>query len=129
MFKKLTSFCAALAITIGLLFPVPVAAGVIDVFPGCKDGNVSQSEICKAQAGGGKLFGAGSIWNNILNVLTIVIGAVSVLMIIIGSFRYTLSQGDQNAINGAKNTIIYSLVGLVLAATANAIVNFVLTAI
>ena len=50
-------------------------------------------------------------------------------MVIIGALRYALSSGDQGAITGAKNTIIYALIALVVAVMANAIVNFVLTAI
>lgn len=105
----------------GLAVAAPVGAQV-NVFPQCGAG--VDSEVCK---GGGKLFGAGSVWNRILNTLTFVIGAVSVLMIVIGGLRYTLSNGDSTGINNAKNTIIYSVVGLIVAVMANAIVNFVLT--
>lgn len=101
------------------------AAAAVNVFPQCGSGSVSDTAICKA--GKDKLFGRGSLWSNILNILTYVIGAISVLMIVIGGLRYTLSGGDQAGINAAKNTIIYSVVGLVIAVMANAIVNFVLS--
>jgi len=101
----------------------PVAAQV-DVFTQCTKGQVGNSAICK---GNGKLFGAGSLWNKILNVLTFLVGAAAVLMIIIGGFRYVLSNGDPSAATGAKNTIVYAVIGLVVAAGSNAIVNFVLT--
>ena len=55
-------------------------------------------------------------------------GAVSVLMIIIGGFRYVISGGDSNGIQGAKNTIIYALVGLVIVLFSQIIVRFVLKA-
>lgn len=99
----------------------PVSAQV-NVFPQCGAGVTS--EVC---SGGGTLFGPGSIWNRILNTLTYIVGAASVLMIIIGGLRYTLSAGDSNSAAGAKNTIIFAVVGLVLAVMANALVNFVLT--
>jgi hypothetical protein len=92
----------------------------VPVFQPCSGVN---SEVCR---GGGKLFGAGSVWNRILNTITFVAGAVAVLMIIIGGLRYTLSSGDQSSVTSAKNTIIYSVVGLILALMGNAIVNFVL---
>jgi hypothetical protein len=60
------------------------------------------------------------------NILVFIVGAVSVVMIIIGGFRYALSAGDSSAASGAKNTIIYAVVGLVVAVSAWAIVNFVL---
>jgi hypothetical protein len=49
-------------------------------------------------------------------------------MIVIGGIKYTTSNGDSSAITSAKNTILYSVVGLVVAILAFAIVNFVLGA-
>ena len=63
---------------------------------------------------------------NIINLLLFIIGAIAVIMIIIGGIRYTLSNGDQGAVTSAKNTILYAVVGLVIAIMAYAIVNFVL---
>jgi len=62
----------------------------------------------------------------VVNTLLFLIGALSVIMLIIGGFRYVVSAGDSSAIEGAKKTIIYALVGLVIALGALAIVNFVL---
>lgn len=122
MKRLILTFAAVLVIPLlGFAFAGPVGAQV-DVFPQCGTGNVD-SEVC---TGGDKLFGAGSIWNRILNTVTYVAGAVAVLMIIIGALRYTLSGGDQGSLTSAKNTIIYAAVGLVLAVMANAIVNFIL---
>lgn len=110
-----------LSFTVATAFAQPAAAQV-DVFKPCA-GDASASQVCK---GGGKLFGPDSIWNRILNTLTFIIGAVAVLMIVIGGLRYTLSGGDEKAVAAAKNTIIYAIVGLILAVMSNAIVNFVL---
>ncbi len=63
---------------------------------------------------------------NILNVLMFGIGVLSVIMIIIGSIRFTSSRGDSNATAKARMTITYSVVGLVVSMAAAAIVNFVL---
>jgi hypothetical protein len=68
-----------------------------------------------------------TILKAVTNILLFVIGAVSVIIIIIGGLRYVTSAGDQNQVTGAKNTIMYAVVGLVVAATAYAIVNFVVT--
>lgn len=112
-----------------LVFAQPAAAGVVDPFDVCSTnaGQTTDSSICKAQQGGGGLFGPGSIWNNILNTFTFVIGALAVLMIVIGAMRYALSAGDQAQVTSAKNTIMYAVIALVVAVMANAIVNFVLT--
>jgi hypothetical protein len=61
-------------------------------------------------------------------MLLFLLGAVAVVMIVIGGMKYTTSNGDSAAITSAKNTILYSVVGLVIAIMAYAIVNFVVAA-
>ncbi len=63
----------------------------------------------------------------IVNVLLFVLGAISVIMIIFGGIKYTTSNGDQNKVVSAKNTIVYSVVGVIVALLAYAIVNFVIS--
>lgn len=63
----------------------------------------------------------------ITNVLLFILGAIAVIMIIIGGIRYTTSNGEASHIKSAKDTILYSVIGLVVAILAYAIVNFVLT--
>lgn len=71
--------------------------------------------------------GVPEIIRSVANILIFIIGALAVLMIIIGGLRYVISAGDSNATAGAKNTILFAVVGLVVAVAAYAIVNFVLT--
>ncbi|MCA9309287.1 hypothetical protein KC973_02830 [Candidatus Saccharibacteria bacterium] len=63
----------------------------------------------------------------VVNMFSIVVGAVSVIMIIIGGFRYIISGGDSTAVTAAKNTILYAIVGLVIVLFAQVIVRFVIT--
>lgn len=65
----------------------------------------------------------------IINGLLFCLGIVSVLMIIYGGIRYTISGGDSNSVVAAKNTILYAVIGLVVAMMAYAIVNFVVSAL
>ncbi|HEX8390078.1 MAG TPA: pilin [Candidatus Saccharimonadales bacterium] len=65
----------------------------------------------------------------VVNILLFVIGAVAVVMIIIGGIRYTTSNGDSSQVSSAKSTILYAVVGLILAIASFAIVSFVLDAI
>lgn len=67
------------------------------------------------------------IFKTITNVLLFIIGAVSVIMLIIGGIRYTISQGDSSAVTSAKNTILYSIIGIIVAILAYAAVNFVIS--
>lgn len=62
----------------------------------------------------------------VINILSIIVGVAAVIMIIIGGFRYVTSGGDSASVNGAKNTILYAIIGLVVVALAQFIVRFVL---
>ena len=62
----------------------------------------------------------------VVNLLLWAIGIISVIMIIIGGIRYATSNGDSTQVTAAKNTIMYAVIGLVIAIFAYAIVNFVL---
>lgn len=72
------------------------------------------------------LTGQTGLLANVINTLLFAAGAVSVIMIIVGGLKYTLSQGEEKAAAGAKDTILYAVVGLVVSVMAFAIVNFVL---
>ncbi|HZP55293.1 MAG TPA: pilin [Candidatus Saccharimonadales bacterium] len=61
-----------------------------------------------------------------LNLLSIVVGVAAVIMIIVGGFRYVASGGKSESVSGAKNMIMYALIGLVIVALAQIIVRFVL---
>ena len=68
---------------------------------------------------------AGDVFKNVVNILLFIIGAVSVIMLIYGGIRYTTSGGNANSVTAAKNTIMYSIIGLVVAILAFAVVQFV----
>lgn len=76
-----------------------------------------------------ELFGDSGIFTTIINVMLYIIGAVSVLMLVYGGIRYTISGGDTNAVTAAKNTILYAVIGIVVALMSFAIVNFVVNRI
>ena len=78
--------------------------------------------ICKDQGAS-----PATLIKTIVNVLLFIIGAISVIMIIIGGIMYTTSAGDSGQITKAKNTIMYAVIGLVIAFLAFAIVNFVIS--
>jgi TRAP-type C4-dicarboxylate transport system permease small subunit len=75
------------------------------------------------------LFGDGSVFNTIINAVLYIVGIICVIMLIIGGIRYATSGGDQAQVTGAKNTIMYAVIGLVVAILAYAIVNWVLVTI
>lgn len=65
----------------------------------------------------------------IINVLFFVIGLLAVIVIIIGGIMYVLSAGDQAKTTKAKDTILYAVIGLVVALLAFAIVTFILNSL
>jgi hypothetical protein len=62
----------------------------------------------------------------ILNIVFGIAGSVSLLMVVIGGFRYIISNGDPSGTSQAKDTIIYAIVGLVIVILAYSIVNLVI---
>ncbi len=61
-----------------------------------------------------------------INILSWVVGALSVLAFVIAGFLYVISAGSPDKAKRAKNTIIYAVAGLIVAFTAQIIVRFVL---
>lgn len=62
----------------------------------------------------------------IVNIFSAVVGIISVIMIIVGGFQYITSGGDTGKVGTAKTTIIYAIVGLIVVAFAQFLVQFVL---
>lgn len=54
-----------------------------------------------------------------------VIGVIAIIMVMVGGFKYITSQGNPQETAKAKNTILYAIIGLVLAASSFTIVSFV----
>jgi hypothetical protein len=73
-----------------------------------------------------EITGETGIFRTIVNILLFIVGAIAVIMLVIGGLRYVTSNGDQNAVTGAKNTIMYAIIGIVVAFLAYAAVNFVI---
>ncbi len=62
-----------------------------------------------------------------INVFLFIIGAIAVVMVVYGGFKYVVSGGDSTSVTSAKNTILYAVIGLIIALLAYAIVNFVVS--
>lgn len=65
--------------------------------------------------------------HTIINLLSVVVGVVAVIMIIVGGLRYITSGGSDTSVSGAKNTILYAIIGLIIVALAQILVRFVLS--
>ena len=116
--NKIRTITLALGIVLGIGFMAPAgvyAESVIDA-QCAQDQDVN---ICKQNTDSNGLV------KNIINVLLYLIGAISVVMIIAGGIMYAVSAGDSGQVTKAKNTILYAVLGLVVAFLAYALVQFV----
>ncbi len=75
------------------------------------------------------LFGNTGVFKQVTNTILYIVGIIAVVMLIIGGIKYVVSGGDSKKVTDAKNTVLYAIIGLVIAFLAFAIVNFVISAL
>ena len=115
------------AVALGLSFASPVVQAA-----DCNPGDMSIGCGANSAQGTGQpssLFGDGrdqGLFKTIVNIMLFLIGAVAVIMLIIGGVRYVISGGKQEDVTAAKNTIMYAIIGIIVALLAFAVVNFVI---
>ena len=118
--KIINKFLAVVLVT-SLLVSVSITGSI--TFAGMKD--QINSGMNSTDMNSSAPTNVDSVIKNITNTLLFIIGAISVIMLIYGGIRYTTSGGNANSVTAAKNTIMYSVIGLIVAILAYAIVNFV----
>ncbi len=62
----------------------------------------------------------------VTNLLLYIVGATAVIMVVVGGFMYITSGGNPQRTKSAKDTILFAIVGMVIALLAYGIVNFVI---
>ena len=136
MIQKFKTKLIVLAMGLGLLIPVTIPAVALAQVPADPD---IQNQVCtgadQLQVGAtnvqcknleGDQSGFNKLLAKIINIISVIVGIVAVIMIIVGGFRYITSGGTPEKVTGAKNTILYGLIGLIIVALAQVIVRFVL---
>ena len=78
---------------------------------------------CNTPAGGATVE---STVKTLVSIFSWVVGVISIVMVIVGGFQYVTSGGDSGKVTTAKNTIMYALIGIVIVALAQLMVNYVL---
>lgn len=105
---------------------MPVFAQIDDpINQACTEGNASASPVCQ-DTPDNPVFGSEGILTKAINFISIFVAVAAVIMIIVSGLRMILSSGNPEKVAGAKNGVIYSLIGLVVALIAQSIVVFVL---
>lgn len=92
---------------------------------GCKTNSNSLLDVTDL---GIPTYGCGSDTSIVETILKLVFGALamfSLLFVVIGGLKYTLSGGDSNAIASAKQTILYAVIGLVLGVSVFTLVSYI----
>ncbi|GAC1481319.1 MAG: hypothetical protein NVS1B7_1790 [Candidatus Saccharimonadales bacterium] len=125
MYKKL--------LVVGVLFALATASIVITsektqaLFEGAKQAACSgialQENSTPCNDTGNKINGVIKL---VVNLLSLFVGVAAVIMLIVGGLKYVTSQGESSNTAGAKNTILYAIIGLVIVALAQLIVRFTL---
>lgn len=96
--------------------------------PGSASAQVSDgiNTATTSEMKGKSIDGDKGLIKTVVNVLLWAVGILSVIMIIFSGFRYITSAGDASKTKSAQSTLIYSVVGLIVAIMAYAIVNMVI---
>lgn len=139
MFKKIKNLTASIVLSLSFVAPVAILAPATvsaqsAVTTGLCEGITSAesptgvgaaNDACLNDQGQGR-DRVNNLIRNIINLFSLIVGVIAVIMIIVGGLKYITSGGDSGNITGAKNTILYALIGLVIVALAQVIVRFVL---
>ena len=119
IFTKILTAGMLMVGLLGVFTPAVFAANGINI---CSNGN-ENSVYCKNKNTGETQ--VNGIIKTIVEVLLTAVGAISIIMIVIGGIMFALSSGDAKKAAKARNTVLYAVVGLAVSLFASAIVNFV----
>jgi len=120
--KKITKFI--LQFIVGVSTALTLGAGKVMALS-VQEG----AEAARADGMPAELIGPDGVFTKVSNIALYAVGAISVLMLMWGGLRFITSGGDSKKVTDAKNTVLYSILGLAIAFVAYAIINFVLTAL
>lgn len=122
MMKSKKRFLLLIALVIGCAFLVSSpGASALTLREGVE---AARCDGCPAD-----LFGDGGVFKQITNTLIYIVGVIAVVMLVFGGIKYVVSGGDAKKVTDAKNTVLYAIIGLVIAFVSYAIVTFVISAL
>lgn len=122
MKRRILLFLAILALPLAIAAPVSAQFDPFEKV--CENGNIDAT-ACEAQSGN-PISGEEGVLMRVVEILALLVGMASVVMVILGGLKYVTSGGDANSISSAKNTILYALVGLGVFAISEIIIYFVI---
>jgi hypothetical protein len=124
---KLRRIFLTLSILVGLATVMLPASNAAALFTGSKSQACGGVNLSGAPANcADKSSSLNKIIGNAINILSVIVGIVAVVMIMVGGFKFITSGGDASNVASARSTILYAVIGLAVAATAQILVHFVL---
>ncbi len=139
MLKKIRQFCFTIGvfslIAVPVVIPASASASIASqICAGSNASNTNATLNLSSNSAGDTTCATSSTSGNsiqkilalIINIFSVVVGFVAVIMIIFGGIKYITSGGESSNISGAKNTIVYAIIGLVIVALAQVLDHFVL---
>jgi hypothetical protein len=118
----------SLATAVALSAPAYAACATSDTI-NSQNPLASGANCSQANGTSNNLFAQGGVFQTIANTLIFLVGAISVIFLIIGGLRYVISQGDKSNVTQAKDTILYAVIGIVVAVISFALVTFVISSL
>jgi hypothetical protein len=85
------------------------------------------TEIDNKQDCNNKGAGVDNVIHVVVNLISYAAGIAAIIMILISGFKYITSGGDSSKVGSAKNTLIYALIGIAVAVSAQVLVRFVVS--
>lgn len=102
-----------------------IASAQVDPLGEVCTGRGESSPACQSD-NDDPIAGSDGVIMRVVNILSWVTGAVAILMGVYAGLKYVLANGDSNSIAGARNTILYALIGVVIFAASQLIIRFVI---
>ena len=114
-----------------ILFLAPVSVQSAPLFGDICDKNTTDSTVCqdKDKPQGPKsnfFYGKNGVITKVVRLIALAVGVASVIMIMVGGIKFTMASGDPGNVKSAKDTVVFALVGLIIALIAGSIIQFVL---
>ena len=117
----LTVSALSLAVGAAIFSVLPASAlSMMDVINGAYRGEGQPTEL---------FGGSTALIPRAINLMLFVVGILAIFMLIFGGIRYVISGGDAGRVKDAKNTILYAIIGLVVAILGYAIVQWVISVV
>ena len=131
MIKRLLYILTLVMLT---FFAIPATSVLaVDIIsPACQNittGDVPAACRDNTKPGDDFLFGPDGVITKIINIFSVVLGVAAVIVIMISAIRFISSNGDPATISSARSAIIFAIIGLVVAAVSQIVVQLVLSKI